>query len=31
MADWHTPTQVERALATMWMKLEKSNVPLKVS
>ncbi|XP_022183560.1 uncharacterized protein LOC111043071 [Myzus persicae] len=29
MADWHTPTQVERALTTMWMKLEKSNVPLK--
>ncbi|KAL5240285.1 hypothetical protein ACI65C_007695 [Semiaphis heraclei] len=29
MADWHTPTQVERALAIMWMKLEKSNVPLK--
>ncbi|XP_003247786.1 uncharacterized protein LOC100568708 isoform X1 [Acyrthosiphon pisum] len=29
MADWHTPTQVERSLAAMWMKLEKSNVPLK--
>jgi len=30
MADWHTPTQVQRALAIMWTKLEKSTVPLKV-
>ncbi|CAH1707922.1 uncharacterized protein LOC114127145 [Aphis gossypii] len=29
MADWHTPTQVQRALAIMWTKLEKSTVPLK--
>lgn len=32
MADWYTPTQVQKALETTWMKLENTTtLPLKVS
>lgn len=31
MADWFTPTQVQKALETMWMKLENTTtIPLEV-
>lgn len=30
MTDWKTPVQVQTALETMWMKLEKNTTPLKV-